>query len=346
MAERTFEKPLPPGAHVILGDSAAGTFRRVFHPHDRLLIDRDVLSCGPTPRCDDPRTWAEVRRAFWSTLIPGAISEPETADFGLMSERARLLSADQITIWAATSVSEQIFIAHVIHRAQAVGVDLTRIQLVQFETVRNRAARVLGVGELNEQYMSEHPQPVPISAATIRDYCSAWTAITSPDPALIERFGEVHPSANEWLKRAMQLLLRRFPDKRSGLPWWDFALLTEVRAHGPNAARVIGHTMGSHLHDGDLTGDSYLFGRLLRLGDPQRPAPLVEISGDRTKMRGVQVCLTPFGLDVLEGKTSNYPTNPIDDWAAGVKLSSADGLLWFNDGGALVRETRMARSAR
>jgi hypothetical protein len=124
------------------------------------------------------------------------------------------------------------------------------------------------------------------------------------------------------------------------MPWWDFTLLTEVRSHGPKAARVIGHTIGDFWDDADLVGDLYLFGRLLRLGDPQLPAPLLEISGDRANMRDVQVALTPFGLDVLEGKASNYPANPIDDWAAGVKLSSADGALWFNEGGRLMPEAR------
>lgn len=118
--------------------------------------------------------------------------------------------------------------------------------------------------------------------------------------------------------------------------WWDLALLHEVRAHGPRAARVIGHTMANAYEDADLVGDVYLFGRLLRLGDPRLPAPLLEIAGDRTKMRDVEVTLTPFGMDVLDCRTSNYPTNPIEDWVAGVRLSSENGALWFNDKGALI----------
>ena len=281
-----------------------------------------------------------MRRAFWSSVAPGSAPEPEAADFGLLSGSERLREAEQVTIWAATGLSEQLFISHVIHRAEEWGVDAAKIRLVQFETLRNRAAHVLGTGELNERHMSEHPEPTAISVAALQDYRAAWTALASPDPVLIERFGESHPSANEWLKRGMQLLLRRFPDRRSGLPWWDFTLLTEVRAHGPRAARVIGYTMGNFYDDADLTGDLYLFARLLRLGDPQLPAPLLEISGDRSKMRDVQVALTPFGLDVLEGKTSSYPTNPIEDWASGVKLSSAAGALWFREGGRLIREAR------
>jgi hypothetical protein len=54
-------------------------------------------------------------------------------------------------------------------------------------------------------------------------------------------------------------------------------------------------------------------------------------------MRHTEVRLTAFGQDVRDGRASNYPANPIEDWAAGVKLSSRDGNLWFNDGGKLVR---------
>jgi hypothetical protein len=228
----------------------------------------------------------------------------------------------------------------VLHRAEELGVDGTKIHLVQFETLRNRTARVLGTGELNEQHMSEHPEPAPISAAAFREYRAAWTALTSPDPTLIERFGESQPSANEFLKRAMQLLLRRFPDKSSGLPWWDFVLLTEVRSRGPKALRVIGYTIGDHCDEADLVGDHWLFARLLRLGDVQLPAPLLEISGDRANMREVQVALTPFGVDVAEGMASNYPVNPIDDWASGVRLSSARGVVWLREGDRLKAEAR------
>ena len=90
-------------------------------------------------------------------------------------------------------------------------------------------------------------------------------------------------------------------------------------------------------NDGDLTGDSYLHGRLLRLGDERLPKPLIALTGDRTTMRGVDIALTPFGDEVLSGTASNHPTNPIDDYAGGVRLSSTERKLWFNDGGRLVR---------
>jgi len=88
---------------------------------------------------------------------------------------------------------------------------------------------------------------------------------------------------------------------------------------------------------GDLVGDWYLFGRILKLGSKNNPQPLLELSGDQMSIRHTEAKLTPFGQEVLKGAASNYPANPIDDWAAGVKLDSANGALWFNDGGRLVR---------
>ena len=175
-----------------------------------------------------------------------------------------------------------------------------------------------------------------MSNDALEDYRAAWRALTSEDPTGFERFAIERPGANTWLKNAMQLMLRRFPDARTGLSYWDSVLLKYVRSHGPRAARIIGYTMGENWDDGDLTGDGYLFGRLLRLGDERLTKPLVHLTGDKKSMRNTEITLTPFGESVLDGQVSNYPTNPIEDWAGGVKLSSSAGTVWFNDGGRIV----------
>jgi hypothetical protein len=331
-------KSLPPGLHIILGDSAADTFSRAFmYARELLLIDQDVLSCGPTPKCDDRRAWTHTRHEYWNALIPDAEPMHVQSPFNLDDNAERLRAANRIHIWAATSLTEQLFIAHVIRLADGVGVDPEHIWRVQFETVPGRAARVLGIGELDEDTLRNHPEPMPMSSNALDDYRAAWNALTSDDPTGFERFASERPAANPWLKTAMQLMLRRFPDARTGLPSWDSVLLRSVRAHGPKAGRIIGQAMLEARDDGDLTGDLYLFGRLLRLGDERLPKPLVVFTSDRVRMRDLDTALTPFGEAVLSGTESNYPTNPIDEWAAGVRISSADSQLWFNDGGRLVR---------
>ena len=163
----------------------------------------------------------------------------------------------------------------------------------------------------------------PMSDEVAQQYLNAWAALTSPDPTVARGFAREHPQASRWLKLAMQLMTRRFPDKRNGLSYWDHALLSP--SEGARTRSLAHH----RLHHGrDLrTGRSRR--RLVSVRPPAaargagNPKPLLTLSGDQTSIRHTEAALTPFGEEVLKGAASNYPANPIDDWAAGVRLSSA-----------------------
>ncbi|MEJ0086397.1 MAG: DUF1835 domain-containing protein [Pseudomonadota bacterium] len=329
-------KLLPPGLHLILGDSAGGIFTRVFFARDRLLIDQDVLSCGPTPYVTDLAAWTKLRFDYWSSFVPGGASEHVHSRFNLVDNAQRLADAERVNIWAATGVSEQLFIAFAVYLVKLVGGDLARISLVECEMMNGR--RIIGLGELNEGQMRAAPEPRPMPEEMTQHYLRAWEALTFPDPSLLAGFVREHPRANRWLKLAMQLMTRRYPDKRNGLSYWDHALLSRVEARGPEVSRIIGYTMADTFEQGDLVGDWYLFGRLLRLGGERNPQPLLALSGDQSSIRSTEAKLTPFGAEVVKGAASNYPANPVDDWAAGVRLSSVEGALWFNDGGKLIQQ--------
>jgi hypothetical protein len=328
-------KLLPPGLHVILGDSAGGIFTRVFYARDRLLIDQDVLSCGPTPNGVDLAEWSKRRFEYWSSFVPGNAGEHVHSRFNLVDNAQRLADAECVNIWAATGVSEQLFIAFVVHLVKLVGGDTSRIALVECEMMNSR--RIIGLGELNEAQMRAAPEPKPMRDDVAQQYLNAWAALTSPDPALLSGFAREHPEASRWLKLALQLMTRRFPDRRKGLSYWDHALLSRVEQRGPEVSRIIGYTMAETFEQGDLVGDWYLFGRLLRLANARNPSPLLTLSGDQMSIRNTEAALTPFGVEVLKCAASNYPANPIEDWAAGVRLSSEEGALWFNDGGKLIK---------
>lgn len=328
-------KLLPPGLHTILGDNAGGIFTRVFFARDRLLIDQDVLSCGPTPVFKDLESWGRLRLDFWNGTVPGHVAEHVHSRFNLVQNAQRLAGAECVNIWAATGVSEQLFIAFVVHLVRFVGGDVGKISLVQVETLNGK--RVVGLGELDEGQMRKAPEPVPISVDEAQLYLNAWIALTSPDPNELVSFTREHPEASRWLKLALQLMTRRYPDRKNGLSYWDHALLQRVKKYGPGVSQVIGFTMAETFDQGDLVGDWYLFGRLLRLGSSSNPRALIQLSGDQQSIRHTEAVITPFGEEVLKGTASNFPANPIDDWACGVRLSSADGALWFNDGGRVVK---------
>jgi hypothetical protein len=328
-------KLLPPGLHIVLGDSAGGIFTRVFFARDRLLIDQDVLSCGPTPRCTDLAAWTKLRHDFWSSFVPGAVGEHVHSRFNLVDNAKRLAEAERTHIWAGTGVSEQLFIAFVVFLVKLVGGDPENIAVVQFETAGKK--RVIGLGELDESQLREAPDPRAMSVDDSQVYLNAWDALTSPDPAVLAGFARENAEASRWLKLAMQLMTRRFPDRRSGLTHWDHALLSRVATRGPGVSQIIGFTMAETFDQGDLVGDWFLFGRLVKMAGEQNPQPLIRLSGDSLSIRSTEAELTPFGEEVLKGAASNFPANPIEDWAAGVKLSSSAGALWFNDGGRLVK---------
>jgi hypothetical protein len=328
--------PLPSGEHIILGDSAAGMFNRVFGAR-HLLVEQDVLCCGPTPTCETLDQWIAMRHAFWKGLVPPRFRESSIGDAAPADYGKHLLEADRIHIWAATSLAEQLFIAFVLQRTVDLKIERDRLRLVQFEQFRGREARILTMGELNEDGMSQCPEPTNITDQMFDDYIDAWASLTASAPAPLVTFGPRRPTANKWLSQAMKLLLRRYPDKRTGLAHWDHVLLRAVQKHAPRAVRVIGHAMTEDWHDADLVGDYFLFGRLLKLADQSQPQPLLQLSGACTQMRDTEVTLTNFGREVLEGSVSNYPANPIEDWASGVKLSSAAGVLWFSEDGVVVR---------
>jgi hypothetical protein len=334
--ELSADKPLPPGLHIVLGDAAAGVFRRAFKQADSPLVDQDVLSCGPTPATRDLAAWQNIRERYWRNLVPQAELEHVLSPFNLVANAQRLKDGP-ICVWAGTSLSEQLFVAFVINLADALGADAKQISLLQFEHLPGSESRVMGLGELKDDQLAAHPEPVPFSDETLTDYRVAWAAVTSADPTALATFTRDRPDANRWLAQAIPLLLRRFPDKVSGLSHWDHVLLRSVREHAPRTARVIAAALVNDLSDPDLTGDWYLFGRLLRMGNERLPRPLISVVGDEPRMDGVRVWLTPFGEAVLDGKESNYPTNPIEDYAAGVKLSSPEGQLWFSADGTVVR---------
>jgi hypothetical protein len=327
----------PSGIHVILGDCAGGTFRSAFKVRDGLLVDQDVLSCGPTPRCNDLATWRDLRGKFWSNWVPDLIEQHTPSSSNLVDNSACLREAERIVIWAATGVSEQLFVAFVCHLTRLTQTDPERVCLIQFEHLPNRRALVRGMGELDEDKLRRYPEPRLLTLEPFNDYLDAWHALTSPDPCDIERFAARHPAASSWLKEALRLMLRRFPDQHTGVTYWDWKLLENVQRHGPTAVRVIGHAMAENWEDGDLVGDWYLFGRLLRMANQQLPKPLLTCAGDRSNMREVKVALTPFGESVLARRESNHAANPIEESVAGVHLSSAASALWFADGDRLVR---------
>ena len=121
-------------------------------------------------------------------------------------------------------------------------------------------------------------------------------------------------------------------------------LLRYVRLRAPRVAPVIGEALAADYKAVDAgtggldqMGDSWLFARMLRLGNASLPQPALEVTGSRIAYRDTEVRLTPFGESLLDGKASFLDANGIDDWVAGVHLQSTTGRVWLHDRGDLRR---------
>ena len=324
--------------HVVNGDWAASSFLHSFGSTDRLLIHRDVLTCGPLPRCIKVSAWQKARLDFWKSALAYVRDfdfEPSPID--LLKNASRLGDEDVPCIWAATGNSDQLMISFVLHLVAVSGGDVASVRVVQFENRPGSGARVRGTGELTPDELRAYPEPKKLSPAELSAYRDAWVAVTASEPGAVASFASRHPEAPWYLKEAVAKVLRRYPDRAMGLNYWDRYLLQAVEAHAPKASAVIAHTIKAMFDDGDLVGDLYTFSRLLNMGSSAWPQPLVHFNGSRQRISRAEVTLSEFGGQILSGAASSYPVNPIDDWAGGVHLSSANGNLWFNVDGQIER---------
>jgi hypothetical protein len=324
--------------HVVNGDWAAGSFLHTFGSSDRLLIHRDVLSCGPIPRFTKISVWQTVRLDFWQRAFAHLRNfnfEPSPID--LLKHAQRLRGPEIPCVWAATGNTDQLMISFVLHLVAISGGDITNVHVIQFEKHAESGQRVRGTGELSTDEIRAHPAPKKLIPTELAAYRDAWVAVTSPEPGPIAAFAARHPNSPWYLRDAVSKVLRRYPDRATGLNFWDRRLLQDAQSHGPKAASAIAHTIDAMAEDGDLVGDLYTFSRLLGMCSSSLPQPLLNFNGSRQQIGRAEVTLTEFGAQVLSGEASAHPVNPINDWAGGVHLSSTTGELWFNDDGAIVR---------
>src|SRR5688572_15655175 len=136
---------------------AAGSFLHAFGASDRLLINRDVLSCGPLPRSIRAATWQKVRLDFWrNTLAHLRDFNFEPSPIDLLKNAGRLSGPELPCVWAATGNTDQLTISFVLHQVVVAGGDVNGVHVVQFEKHQNSEQRIRGTGELSPEQMRAH----------------------------------------------------------------------------------------------------------------------------------------------------------------------------------------------
>jgi hypothetical protein len=332
--ERGCLQPMSRTINVIQGYSAASSFAGAMQPQPgELLVNEDVLSCGPLPPFRSSEEWIQLREAYWDSIVSGSDEHPMRHE--LLTNTQALCEADSIVLWAGLGAAEQLLLAWVVKLLQHTQ-SRAQLHVVQFTRAGKHNSEVWGTGSLIPDDFKHHPPALPVPPEALVELEWLWDRVTSPDPAgllMVLSDERTHlPHSRAGLRR----LLERYPDHRTGLTRWESELLKYTKEKGPRALRVVGFAMG-YGFDADLVGDLYLFSRLLQLGSEDLPYPLVRVSGDPGNVRSWEVVLTDAGEAVLAGRAHAVELNGIDDWVLGVHLDSKHGAVWYHKENMLVQ---------
>ena len=325
--------------HVIQGLSAGGSFVQAMHPQPgELLVNEDVLSCGPLPPLRSIEEWAQLREAYWDSVASSDDDRPFNRD--LLANSEALRNADSVMLWLGIGAAEQLLLAWAVKLLKLTG-SQAQLHVVQFTHAGKHDipawanAPAWGVGLLNPDQIKHHPPATLVPVAAILELERLWEGVTFTDPSGLLSVLSEKPSQIQHSRASLQQLIHRYPDYQTGLGRWDSELLKYTKEKGPRATRIIGHTMGNNF-DSDLVGDPYLFSRLRGLASSDLAHPLVTMSGDPYDMRNCEVVLTDAGESVLAAEANAVDLNGIDDWILGVHLDSERGSVWYQKEGTLV----------
>jgi hypothetical protein len=319
--------------HIVGGDSAAASLRAALHlSHNQVLVNEDLLSCGPAPATADLDVWRWTRESYLREIYVEwpDFSFDEYAANGLLMNAERLGQEQAIVAWAGQGLPDQLLLAWIVFLFGRLNLDLSKLAIVPFEKLLP-TQNVLSLGELSAENIRDYrPAPHQLNPEEAEELRRLWKVYTSDDPATLSTYvsgSSPMPTAH----RAVSELLYRYPDVRSGLGRWQERLLRYTLDKGPVAARVIGYTMASMSLD--WLGDMHLFHRLIGMAAGR--SPLVLLTGSHTTMRGCEVKPTSFGQDVLAGNANTVHENGIDDWIGGVHLG-AESHVTFRSGDSLI----------
>ena len=106
--------------HVLQGDSAAGCFRQALHPERGcLLVNQDVLSCGPLHAFESAQQWSRLRGEYWDSVAwDGQPASTFNGDF--LHRISSIDDSDSLVFWMGSGVAEQLMLMWSMHLIRLV----------------------------------------------------------------------------------------------------------------------------------------------------------------------------------------------------------------------------------
>lgn len=328
--------------HIVPGHSAAGSLKQALRiGRGEILIFEDSLEGGPIKDFTSLDEWSSMRKSYWSSFTEGLEDYPEALSLSV-SDRENCLpylqQAEEIVLWVGAALREQLLLAFIFRLFQCYQIDFGKLKLIEAYRVKGKDGAYWtswGIGELNPDQLLAlflEGEKRSLTQKEKNELQQVWSAVTSSRPeGLMEYHGLSNPCFLQ-LHQDMLYMMRRYPDKRTGLNFHESQLLHYCVEKGPSATRIIGYTMGYSEHD--RTGDMELFHWLKELGNENLPYPALKLTGNLSNLRETEARLTEIGQKFMNGEANYTKLNKIDYWVGGVHLTSEN--LWYYSDGKLV----------
>jgi hypothetical protein len=296
----------PEDIHVVRGDTAGYAVRTCLGIQpDQILTETADLSFGPLPD-------------------------------GLAMDGAKFDSGGAIYLWLGALLSERLLAARFFAALKSLNIDHGRVWLVDLSRISQGTGHASSIATLDCDRLDLIGPWQTLDAGMVAVHEAAWEALSDPSPKALINYCTRDAERADDPVHALRAFLTRYPAVDGGLPFWDRLLLENCRTHGPDAARVVGHTMAHDTPYPDWPGDDTLYQRLKRMAYADLPHPLVKLSGDPGSMRTAEAALTNAGERVLDGTDNAIALNGIDDWTGGVHQDPKSETLWLHNGETLI----------
>lgn len=324
----------PRRVHVSNDMLACGHIWETDEQKSDIVFAHDSLSFGPVlPPWDSE--CVNARRVFRKEFL-GKIFDPSSlpdAYESVIGAQAKLGVADEIIIWAGPSLEEQLFLVWIIAVLRHMNIGLDKVRYLLVTEDDDFGTPITSLSVLSKAcFIKEHRRGGRLlSEDEIATLDRAWQVLCSPNPKEITRCIKRVPSKLSLVFNRIAHLKLRYPNLRTGLGAFDYRLLQICARCGPDAVSMAMEYLVNDYDAWDHPGDNIFHARLLKLGSPELKHPLLELEGDITALRTLNVKLTDAGKAALVGEANNVELNGIDEWVGGVHLNSATGSVWFYD---------------
>ena len=308
--------------HITDGESVAGTLRQAAIPGS-VSVYGDLMYEGPAPAGVDAEAWRNTRAHFLAGDLFATFEEAQHYLKACDDALAAFPRYEEVVIWLDHRLSDQVILIKVLDwfsRQKLGGVKLSLICVGHYPGLDH----FVGLGQLTAgQLTSLLDTRVPINDAQFRLAQEAWSAFTSPDPTVIERFIETDTTPLPFISAALQRHLEQFPSVDGGLSRTERQALSILLEHGSRSGPGL-FVAVQRTEEQIFMGDGSFYRMMGELSSARHP--LLQISQTPQRRLG-EVTIADDGRDVIEGRADHIDLNGIDRWIGGVHLKG-DKVAW------------------